>query len=400
MADTTYVLDLMVTGAALVTVFEDGTGVDTISVLGSYASPVEINLCHSVLGGWTASAGARYFDLRGNPHQLIIYGQVERAIGSLGRDLIHGSEFANFLAGEAILGGVGGADTINGGFGDDTLHGGAGADVLSGEGDNDRLHGNQGRDTIQGGAGRDTVEGGLGADYLDGGGSLGDTLSYAGSAWGVQIALTFGALATGRGGDAEGDQVLGFTALVGSDFRDILADRDKTTLAGRGNDNEFQGGAGRDRLYLGGGQDSGFGGEGDDLIWGEEGDDRLAGGSGNDLLRGGAGSDTLTGGAGADVFEFRRALDSTPASRDVIADFTASAGDRLAITGIDADTTLPGDQDFHLVTGGLTGEPGELFLLPDGSDLLVLADVTGDGVPDFALRLTDCLFVDGSAFVL
>lgn len=65
------------------------------------------------------------------------------------------------------------------------------------------------------------------------------------------------------------------------------------------------------------------GGNGDDRLIGGHFDDVLVGGNGNDVLDGGPGNDILVGGSGADRFLVGQ-------GRDVINDFNAAAGDRLA----------------------------------------------------------------------
>ena len=402
MPDDTYVLDLTVTGADLVTVNDDGQGSDTISVQGIYAKTVEISLCFSAIGGQTIRAGGYYYDQNDNGHQLLINGLIENAIGSNGRDLIHGNEFANRLWGEANLDGPGASDTIMGGLGNDTVHGGVGPDDIAGDADNDLLFGDLGGDRIVGGTGLDTIEGGAGADDLDGGGTLGDTLSYKSSTAAIQIALVIGGVAIGAGGDAEGDRVQGFSDVMGSSFGDLIADTDKSTFAAQANDNAFFGGGGRDRLELGGGNDTGMGGIGGDVIWGEAGDDLLSGGSGNDRLRGGRGIDTLSGGDGADQFEFSMASDSSAglAAQDIITDFNAAQGDRLGLSAMDADTSLTGNQAFHLIATAFTGTGGELRLVGQGNDLMVMGDIDGDMQADFAILLLDITSLSGSSFVL
>ena len=389
MPDDTYVLDLTVTGADLVTVNDDGLGSDTISVFGVFANVVEISLCYSAIGGVTSTAGGYYYDANNKGHRLIVNGLVENAIGSVGRDFIVGNEFANRLSGEANLAGPGAAYTLWGGAGNDTVHGGVGADVLAGDGDDDALFGGFGNDTITGGSGIDTVEGGAGADSLNGGGGVGDLLSYKSSSAGIVMTVTFGTVALGAGGDAEGDRVLGFSDIRGSAFRDIMTDADKSTLPGQANDNLFAGGGGRDRLLLGGGNDTGLGGIGDDFIAGEDGADVLDGGNGMDVLRGGRGIDTLTGGAGADRFEFRLISDSSPdlAAQDIITDFSAAQGDRIDLSAIDADATLAGNQAFELIASAFQGNAGELRLVAQGGDLIVMGDIDGDLQADFAILL-------------
>ena len=402
MPDDTYVLDLTVTGADLVTVNDDGLGSDTISVLGTFTKVVEISLCYSAIGGLTSTAGGYYYDQNNNGHRLVIHGLIENAVGSIGRDFIHGNEFANRLSGEADLAGPGAADTIWGGMGNDTVHGGGGADQIAGDGDDDLLYGEIGSDTIAGGTGLDTVEGGAGPDHLNGGGTPGDMLSYTSSAAGIRIDLVFGSVALGAGGDAAGDLVQGFSAVTGSAFADLIADADKSNLTGQANDNGFFGGSGRDRLLLGGGNDTGLGGAGDDVIWGESGNDLLSGGSGNDRLRGGTGLDRLSAGGGADHFEFRSLADSTAAlaARDVITDFSALQGDRIDLSAIDADPTLSGNQAFHLISGAFQGNAGALRLASQGGNLLVLGDSNGDALADFAILLLDVASLSASEFIL
>ena len=402
MPDDTYVLDLTVTGADLVTINDDGHGSDTISVQGVYAKTVEISLSSSAIGGQTLSASGYYYDQNDYGHRLLIKGLIENAFGSNGHDFIQGNEFANRLTGDAAFSGPGASDTIWGGMGGDTVHGGSGADEIFGDADDDLLFGNIGDDAIAGGSGRDTLEGGAGADTLNGGGTLGDMLSYAGSAAGIRITLASGALVTGAGGDAAGDQVLGFSAVTGSALRDIITDADKSTLAGRANDNAFLGGGGGDLLKLGGGNDTGLGGNGNDMIFGEVGDDVLIGGLGNDGLSGGQGMDALTGGAGADRFVFGSAADSSAAFalQDVITDFDRANGDRIDLSAIDAAAALGGNQAFHLITTAFQGIGGELRLVAQGSNLKVMGDIDGDLRADFAILLLEITVLAASDFIL
>lgn len=68
----------------------------------------------------------------------------------------------------------------------------------------------------------------------------------------------------------------------------------------RGKD-EFDGGAGRDRVDLAGGADIGFGKAGDDCIVGGVGADDLRADAGNDTIIGGPGADIIDGGPGSDL---------------------------------------------------------------------------------------------------
>ena len=402
MADDIYVVDQLVTGTETITLTDDGSGSDTFVVLGVYASTVEINLAWTSDLDFPTSAESLYFNPTGIGHRLIVNGVIENAIGSNGQDFIQGNSLANRLYGDAASGGAGLSDTIWAGSGNDTVFGGSGSDGIQGDGEDDRLFGNAGNDTINGGAGADTVEGGLGADVMAGGSNPGDTLSYSASGVGVQVLLEFGAATTGAGGDAAGDQIHGFFNVIGSNRNDRIEDLGKGTLAFGYSDNVFTGRDGSDRLILGGGNDQGYGGRGNDILSGEIGDDALYGGSGNDVLHSGRGQDTCTGGGGADRFVFKTASDSTVqlAQRDTITDFHTAQNDIIDLSGIDAEAGVPGNQAFHFITTAFGGNVGELRAKVSGSDLIVLGDINGDRVADFAILLQGVAGVTAAVFDL
>lgn len=227
-------------------------------------------------------------------------------------------------------------------------------------------------------------------------------LSYATSGALVQVSLAANGFATLSGGEAQGDLAQGFRNLLGSEFADNLVDSDKDDLPGGANANAFYGGGGGDTMDLGGGNDTAQGGLGNDVIRGEGGADQLFGGLGADRLTGGEAADILTGGGGADVFVYLRLSESTPlpGGRDRITDFDAASGDRLNLSALDADRGLAGNQAFHLVAGGLTGQAGELALLPSGADTLLLADTDGNGAADFAILLQGITAPGAEAFFL
>lgn len=404
MADTIYILDALVTGSATVMITDDGIGSDTIRLEGLYSEVSTFTLAYSTDAGLPISASGTYytpFDGGFTSHTLVITGVIENVTGGDGRDFIQGNVLGNRLFGDKQASGPGLGDTLWGGGGNDTIHGGAGNDEILGDNDNDLLSGGEGIDTISGGGGVDTVEGGAGADVLSGGATAGDTLTYAASTAGVQIALVFGDATFGIGGDAEGDRITGFANITGSTHDDRLEDTVKGTVAFGQNDNVFSGGGGRDRLILGGGNDTGLGGNGDDTLVGEVGDDLLDGGNNDDNLRGSRGQDTLTGGGGGDRFIFVSTNDSTfaIAQRDTITDFSSAEGDHIDLALIDAETGVAGNQAFHLVTQ-FTGDKGELRVKLDGADVLVLADVNGDGAADFAIRVLGVTGLTATDFTL
>jgi Ca2+-binding RTX toxin-like protein len=83
-----------------------------------------------------------------------------------------------------------------------------------------------------------------------------------------------------------------------------------------------------------------LGGPGNDVLRGGSGDDRLLGGTGEDVLVGGLGQRRADrGGADADRFVYNSVQESPlgAANRDRINDFSSAQGDRIDLSGIDAD---------------------------------------------------------------
>ena len=70
------------------------------------------------------------------------------------------------------------------------------------------------------------------------------------------------------------------------------------------------------------------GGDGNDTLIGGRGNDTLIGGKGNDILFGISGSNTMTGGSGSDTFVLNAGR-----GYDVVKDFNAAEGDKLALPG-------------------------------------------------------------------
>lgn len=241
-----------------------------------------------------------------------------------------------------------GNDTINLSDFADRFEGLGGNDLMSGHGGNDTLYGNEGNDTLRGGEGRDRLYGGSGSDRLEGGG--GNDRLYGGS----------------------------------------------------GND-RLEGGSGTDRLEGGSGADTLEGGSGNDTMLGEDGNDVLRGGAGGDLITGGLGRDVMTGGLGADRFIFTSPTQSgtSATTRDVITDFSRAEGDRIDLSGIDANSRASGDQAFRFVgTASFSGTAGELRYQHTNGVTVVSADLDGDRRADFTLELTGQVRLGGQDFLL
>lgn len=183
---------------------------------------------------------------------------------------------------------------------------------------------------------------------------------------------------------SQGHDVTGSTggdSYVGSRFADIAR--------GLGGNDTLSGQQGNDNLQ---------GGVGNDVLLGGVGADHLAGGGGADRMTGGAGGDRMTGGAGADTFIFNTVAE--PAT-DLITDFSRAQGDKIQLSGIDADTTAGGNQAFHWIAkAAFSGDAGELRYAVSGSKTIVYGDDDGNKVADFHIDLTGKLALAASDFIL
>ena len=320
--------------------------------------------------------------------------------------------------GNDSLTGASGPDTLTGGAGNDTLSGDYGNDLVIGGDGNDVLSGGDGIDTLEGGPGNDTLNGGPGGDLMTGGDGRdafrfnkashinGDRITDFSSSDRIDITdlnVTFigtaaftgtvaqpgpaqvnvvvvgsGPLAETRlvfdlDGNGIGERTLilsGTHTLVEPKSNPGLLVRiDDLVLAGTGDADTLEGGAGRDSLS---------GGAGDDRLTGGAGDDTLAGDAGNDTLVGGLGTDRLSGGTGNDTFVF--AADDIAGDR--ITDFTD--GDRIDLSALNAafiGTALFSGTGAAQIRVSAVGEPGY-------RNTLLQIDLNGDGQTDHSIEIT------------
>lgn len=246
--------------------------------------------------------------------------------GTQGRDIFDGSNRA-----ERVYG-LGGNDDLFGYGGDDLLYGGGGKDLLVGDDGADQLYGGDGSDLLAGERGNDKVDGGAGFDYA--------TYFYAPT--GADVNLAAGTATDGFGGT---DTLTSIEGVYGSKFAD--------TIRGNGNTNE------------------------------------LFGNGGNDVLIGGGGQDLTVGDAGADRFVFNDGdVADELANADLIGDFSRGEGDKIDLSGLDANANQAGDQAFtYLGTGAFTGKAGELRFDSVGGEGVLFGDVDGDKIADGFIRV-------------
>ena len=121
---------------------------------------------------------------------------------------------------------------------------------------------------------------------------------------------------------------------------------------------------------------------------GSSANDTFFGDNGANWFQGGGGKDTFTGGAGRDLYDFN--LTSTSpvgANRDVITDFDHLTDD-IDLSGIDANTTVAGNQAFRWVgTAALTGA-GQLGYFTSGGNTIIRMSTDADATSEGEIQLT------------
>jgi Ca2+-binding RTX toxin-like protein len=368
--------------------------------------------------GYNDSADGGAHDLRGDSLYVSLMGasagvQVDftQPTVTLGSGTVTGFENVNFVEGSnfddnitmrsttgtfmrAAVYGMGGNDQIVAGTWTTEIYGGDGHDGLDATGSMAQI-------IVEGGAGNDNVfiNAGSYAQRLDGGSGL-DTLYSSGDL----SSFNFGEF-TGFEQIYMTDGQLRFT---GSQFTYGLATN--TAIVGQGiirvemdpgvyfatkgfllpGNVSFivNGTSGNDVFKLGAARHTINAGDGTDQIKGGAGIDTIDGGAGIDKISGGGGADILTGGAGNDVFRYLAVSDSTLAIADRITDF-AIGGDKLNFAKIDTNLTLAGDQAFTFIGNAAFGNTGvaQIRFTDSFGDLLVQADVNGDGIADMEIIL-------------
>jgi Ca2+-binding RTX toxin-like protein len=339
--------------------------------------------------------------------------------GTEGADTLYGTSASDTItarAGNDALKGFGGADRLSGGRGIDTaFYGDSNVAVSvnlktglgfggSAEGDtlvsienlfgsehNDTLIGNTFGNELHGQGGNDQLEGGAGADVLDGG-SGSDTASYVGSPSGVTVILING---NKWGGDAEGDTLISIENLLGSAHNDALR--------GDNNANVLSGHVGNDSLQGYGGSDVLMGGDGYDSLEGLDGDDTLHGEGGQDTILGGMNRDVLSGGNGADTFMWRSTDETgvTAATADTILDFAFAEGDRISVSGVDADISAAGNQAFTFIgNAAFSGTPGELNYVHVNGETIIQMQTGTAADAEGVIRLPGIVTPEAIWFVL
>jgi serralysin len=143
-----------------------------------------------------------------------------------------------------------------------------------------------------------------------------------------------------------------------------------------------------------------IGGSGDDLITGNDVNNILNGGAGADTLVGGLGADTLYGKTGNDVFKFNLVTESglNSQTNDTIMDF--EKGDKIDLSGIDANNKLAKDQAFKFIGSKNFSKNATAELRFDATKHILYGSTNADSKPEFSIELNGVSSLDVSDFIL
>jgi serralysin len=129
----------------------------------------------------------------------------------------------------------------------------------------------------------------------------------------------------------------------------------------------------------------------------------LFGDAGADTLIGARGVDIMRGGSGADTFVWRVENESgtVVAAMDLIVDFDPLAGDRIDLSGIDANALAAGNQAFTFIgAAAFSGAPGEInFVQVNGETIIQIQTGVVTDI-EMGIRIPGLVTPDASWFVL
>jgi predicted extracellular nuclease len=282
------------------------------------------------------------------------------------------------------LTGADGDDTFNGLAGNDVINGGGGIDILNGDAGNDRL-------ILGSAASGSSIDGGADTDTLV---ITRNVASLAGLISIEALELNNGAGLTITGtqfanGLAKTTAVSGTGSITVNMDAGVNFLSQNFAFSGSGVTVNVNGTSGTDIIKSGAGVHVINAGDGNDQIRGGTSADIINGGTGDDKIIGNTGADMITGGTGSDQFRYFLASDSgLGAAADVIIDYEIGV-DQFNFSLFDTNPVLAGIQGFAFVGNAAFsgGGAAQLRYTNSGADLLVQADIDGDGIADMEIIL-------------
>ena len=255
----------------------------------------------------------------------------------------------------------------------------------------DGVYGKDGKDTLFGLGGDDLLEGGKDADVLHGG---------TGSDWASVPKFVRWRL---RRPLRRHGPLRRCRRRYARQHRELFGSAHGDTLVGNALGNKLKGAGGEDSLLGFSGNDRLWGGADDDHLFGLNDHDTLHGETGDDTLEGGLGRDEMYGGADADTFRWNAANETSlnVLTADRIMDFNAAEGDRIDLSGIDANVYAAGNQAFTFIgNAAFSGAPGEINYYQAGGKTNIQMQ-TGTSVDiEGVIRLDGIHTPEASWFVL
>jgi hypothetical protein len=350
----------------------------------------------------TAAGGA--YILHGSQGNITRLGTAaqETLSGASEDDHLYGfgaNDLLQGFAGVDVLDGGGGNDVLNAGDGADDLVGGLGNDILNGDAGDDGLDGGDGSDKLNGGDGVDTLVGGAGADRLDGGDGA-DVLDGGADNDLLDGGAGIDSMSGGLGNDVYiVDDPADSAIEAANEGYDIVRTGLDWTLGGNFEGLELQGAAdidGTGNALANNIQ----GNDGGNTLSGLAGVDTINGNAGDDIIIGGAGGDLLRGGTDADTFVVGQESLSGALETDTVYDFSATDGDLIDLSAIDASTLEDGDQAFTFAEFGFTRTAGQMTLTFSSGQTILKLDVNGDGKADYQMKINGDVTHESAAWTL
>ncbi|MCA8869308.1 MAG: calcium-binding protein [Rhodobacteraceae bacterium] len=393
------------TGTGWIGSIQTGDGDDSVIIGGGGAGYINLGGGSNIFttnAGWVDSVTSRNSDnaisIGDGGVGLLIFStdggtfttQTISADGWVGSLTAYDNSTVSLTLGDA----GGGSIRLSGG--NDTVVLGAGRvdTIMTGDGNDQVTMGSGGFDFLNLGSGNDVLR--VSDQPTDNGISVNarggnDTINFA--AYSNKVVFNLNLIGDWQNpGAPKGDiDLAGLGYIQATGFENVVGSRFSDTLTGNDVDNRLTGANGADVLN---------GANGADVLRGGNGADVLRGGNGADILDGGRGRDRMFAGndADQDIFRFNNVNETALGkNRDKLVGFD-SGEDLIDLAGIDANTTTGGNQTFAF--SNTTAAAHSVWYKAVGPNIVVKADIDGDGVADFVVAVMQVASLTAGDFIL